>query len=276
MLSSLDEDYVRINILPMIVRSIAQADERPMPDQRYRRPPITEAVIEVRFAEAVEDRELRNVSHAFASHYPGEQILLNVEFGLSVGDLVRSPTAQMKAGQQSYRRSTLSEAELALAAPASLIISQLPDYPGWQAFFDRFKRDWSLWKREVGYRKIVRVGVRYINRLDIPADGPVVAHERYLNLSARSPDDLGPTTTYAIQATFQSAQVNGSIVINSGVVPSPLEGRLSIMLDIDVSRENSLPQKDEDLLLLLQDFREEKNRVFEACITDRARELFDI
>ena len=245
-----------------------------MPDQRYKRPPITEAVIEVRFSEAVSDQQLRKVSHGFARHYPGEQILENAEVQLNVGDLVSAPTAQWVPGRQSYRRASSTEAELAIIAPTSLIVSQLPDYPGWDAFSDRFGRDWALWKQEVGYRKIARLGIRYINRLDLPVDGPVVDEDRYLNLYPRTPDAFGPTQSYGIQASFRSGPVSGSIVINSGIVPSPLEGRLSIMLDIDVSRERELPQRDDDLQTLLRDFRAEKNRIFEACITDRARELF--
>ena len=245
-----------------------------MPDQRYKRPPITEAVIEVRFSEAVSDQQLRKVSHGFARHYPGEQILENAEVQLNVGDLVSAPTAQWVPGRQSYRRASSTEAELAIIAPTSLIVSQLPDYPGWDAFSDRFGRDWALWKQEVGYRKIARLGIRYINRLDLPFDGPVVDEDRYLNLYPRTPDAFGPTQSYGIQASFRSGPVSGSIVINSGIVPSPLEGRLSIMLDIDVSRERELPQRDDDLQTLLRDFRAEKNRIFEACITDRARELF--
>ena len=244
-----------------------------MPDPRYRRPPITEAVIEIRFSEAVSDQQLHKVSHAFARHYPGEQILVNAEVQLNVGDLVSAPTAQWVPGRQSYRRASLSEAELAIIAPTSLIVSQLPDYPGWDAFSERFGRDWALWKREVGYRKIARVGVRYINRLDLPVEGAVVDEDRYLNLYPRTPDALGPSQSYGIQVSFRSEPVSGSIVINSGIVPSPLEGRLSIMLDIDVSRELDLPQKDDDLQILLRNFRAEKNRVFEACIIREHRDV---
>lgn len=245
-----------------------------MPNQPYSHPPITEAVIEIRFAEAVSDRLLLSVSHALAPRYPGQQILRDMQVQVNVADAARPPTAQWAAESQAYRRASPSEAELAIVAPTSLIVSQLPDYPGWEVFFDRFKQDWSLWKREVGYQKIVRVGVRYINRLDLPADGPVVDHEHYVNLFARTPDELGPATLYGVQAIFRSESVDGLITINSGIVPSPLEGHLSIMFDIDVGGDRDLPQRDEGLLSLLQEFRIEKNRVFEACITDRARELF--
>lgn len=245
-----------------------------MEAQSYSHPPITEAVIEIRFAGDMDDRLLARVSNGFAPRYPGQKILKNLQVQVNVTDPSKQPTAQIAAGARVYRRASPDETELVLITRSSLIISQLADYPGWELFFERFKEDWNNWKREVGYQKIIRVGMRYINRLDLPADGKVVDHEGYLNLSVRSPDGLGPTVLYAAQVIFRSDRVGGLIAINTGVVPSPLESHLSIMLDIDLGRDRDVPQNDPALLALLQDFRHEKNRVFESCITDRARELF--
>jgi uncharacterized protein (TIGR04255 family) len=103
---------------------------------------------------------------------------------------------------------------------------------------------------------------------------PTVAHEAYLRFFAQTPEELGPVASYGAQAAFRSNAVDGLVTVNSGVVPSPLERHLSIMLDIDLGREHNVPQNDADLFALLHAFRAEKNRVFEACITDRARELF--
>ena len=50
---------------------------------------------------------------------------------------------------------------------------------------------------------------------------------------------------------------------------------MSLLLDIDVSRMDELPQNDEGLWAFVDRIREYKNMIFEACITDRARELFD-
>jgi uncharacterized protein (TIGR04255 family) len=67
----------------------------------------------------------------------------------------------------------------------------------------------------------------------------------------------------------------GNVLINTiPVFPPPLVNHFSIMLDIDVSQQFDLPQRDDDLHGLLSQMRDEKNRVFEACITDTARELF--
>jgi uncharacterized protein (TIGR04255 family) len=242
----------------------------------YRRPPIIEAVIEVRFATAIDERDLAAVSRALGKWYPGEQILSSTQFLFEVpaGVPAAPPTPQVAAGSPAYRRASLDQTEILLAMPGSFAVSQLADYPGWAVFFARFQRDWEERKRVVGYCKITRVGVRYINRLDLAATGPVVSYEDYLCFYAQTPEELGPTVAYGAQAVFQSTAVGGRITVNSGVVTSPIEQHLSIMLDIDVYRENDLPQKDDDLFRLLESFRTEKNRVFEACITDRARELF--
>jgi uncharacterized protein (TIGR04255 family) len=245
-----------------------------MPLQPYSHPPITEAVIEIRFAGVVDHRRLGRVSSALAPRYPGVQILENRQVQLDISDPSKQPTAQVAAGARLYRRASSSETELALIAPTSLIISQLADYAGWDLFFERFKEDWNHWKRVVGYEKIARTGMRYINRLDLPAGGTIVDQEQYLNFSVRSPEALGPTIQYGAQAIFRSDAVSGLITINTGVMPSLLEDHLSIMLDIDLGRDRDVPQNDPDLFALLQEFRQEKNRVFESCITDRARELF--
>jgi len=47
------------------------------------------------------------------------------------------------------------------------------------------------------------------------------------------------------------------------------------MFDQDLYKENNIPQNDDGLYNLLNQIHVKKNAVFEACITDRARELFN-
>lgn len=44
------------------------------------------------------------------------------------------------------------------------------------------------------------------------------------------------------------------------------------MLDIDVYKSSNLPMNDAGLISLLGQMRVEKNRIFEMCITQQARE----
>jgi uncharacterized protein (TIGR04255 family) len=168
----------------------------------------------------------------------------------------------------------MDQTELILLWPQSFIVAQLAPYPGWDNFFGRFARDWKTWKRGVGYRKVARVGVRFINRIDIPQVNRVIEEADYLNAYAKLPDEFGPVIAYGVQAQFLPDDKGCRLTLNSASVPSPLLDHGSVLLDLDVGVETNPPQNDEDIYTLLNEMRAKKNAAFEACVTHRARELF--
>jgi uncharacterized protein (TIGR04255 family) len=247
--------------------------------QRYRKPPITEAVIELRFAEAASDRDLEEANRAFRSDYAREDRVANVE-EIEVNMKSEYPGGPPKPNfgskvQVGYKRSNPDSTEILLFYPRSIVISQLAPYPGWEAFLGRFNRDFAKAKAKLGFRSMNRLGVRFINRLDVPmrADG-LVYEEEYVSLRIAAPDMLGPFLASALQAKFQATDIGCTINLNAGILDSPLAGHISILLDIDVSRERNVPSKDDEMLDLLDKIRVRKNEVFEACVTDKARALF--
>ena len=122
--------------------------------QPYKRPPITEAVIEIRYADPAEAALLERVAPDFKSEYPAQQKIINA--GVAVGG---TPMPSIKF-DQGHRLSSADQTELVLLWPPSFIVAQLAPYPGWGHFVDRFVRDWKKWKKAVGYRKIIRIGLK--------------------------------------------------------------------------------------------------------------------
>ena len=161
-----------------------------------------------------------------------------------------------------------------LFQPNSVAVAQLAPYPGWEVFFPRFVRDWEAWKREAGYRQIIRVGVRFINRIDIPIVSGLIEEAEYLSVYPKLPDSLGPVTGYGVQAQLPMQDIGCNLTINSAAVPSPMLEHGSILLDLDIAKEVNPPQKDEEIFELLGRIRIKKNEIFEACITRKAKELF--
>jgi uncharacterized protein (TIGR04255 family) len=246
-----------------------------MAEQPYKRPPITEAVIAISFAAPIASRDLDKVNDDFAKLYPQHQDARNVNF-----DIVMPPTPDLEPGTNirhheiGHRRSSDDQTEVVVLWPSLFVFSQLAPYPGWDEFFARFARDWSLLKKAVGYRRISRVGVRYINRIDIPVTGDLTYYEEFLNIYPKLPVEFGPVFAYGIQAQLPYPEIEGSININSASVPSPLLAHTSYIFDQDIYKENNVPQNDEGLYELLNEIHVKKNAVFEACITARTRELF--
>ncbi|MBI5910036.1 MAG: TIGR04255 family protein [Betaproteobacteria bacterium] len=245
-----------------------------MTQPSYKHPPITEAVIEISFAMPMDSSEVDKVSNKFRSHYPQNQKVQNVKVA------VRLPAGQKETPKAKFnreaghRRSSSDMTELLVLWRSAFVVSQLAPYPGWDAFFQRFVRDWKVWKRVMGFQPIGRLGVRYINRIDLPLSGHVVEHETFLNVYPKLPDILGPVGAYAVQAVLPIEDIGCRLTLNSAVVPAPILGHASFVIDQDIAKEVDLPQSDEAIYELLNEIRVRKNNVFEACISDRARELF--
>jgi uncharacterized protein (TIGR04255 family) len=81
--------------------------------------------------------------------------------------------------------------------------------------------------------------------------------------------------SYGMQISGQLDEDHCQCLINSSVVPPPLVDHVSVILDIDVSRAEAPPQRDDDIWALIDRIRVHKNRIFEESVTDKARELFN-
>ena len=240
----------------------------------YPRPPIIEAVIGITFSQPIKDSVLATADRRFAKYYPAH--LENEHTSLLVNRIIGADSRPVSSVQEQsvrgHRRMSSAMDEVAVLMPDSLTISQLAPYSGWEAFVARLKRDMALYKRPGTTREISRIGVRYINRVDIAASGNVVEHEQYLNLYPRVPAELGHIVGYNMQTAFHLENIGCDATLNTAPVPSPTLGHASFILDIDVYKSSNLPMNDAGIISLLGQMRAEKNRIFEACITQQARE----
>jgi uncharacterized protein (TIGR04255 family) len=262
----------------MLYRHLGRAslEAGKMAEQPYKRPPITEAVIALTFSEAIEARDLDKADSNFGRLYPHHQDARNLNVQVLMPPTSNlQPDTTINKDEIGHRRSSDDQTQIVILWPTLFVFSQLAPYPGWDDFLGRFVRDWALLKKIVGYRKISRVGVRYINRIDIPITGEVTHYEEFLNLYPQIPDKLGPVFAYGIQTQLSFPEIDGRITINSASVPSPLLDNASFIFDQDLYKESNIPQVEEGLYKLLNEIHVKKNAVFEACITDRARELFN-
>jgi uncharacterized protein (TIGR04255 family) len=239
----------------------------------YTRPPITEAVIGINFEAPLDEKELEKGNSKFLKQYPRHQLLQNVSLKVAVNQEGHANADGTRIAK-GHRRTNDDVNELLVLRHSEFIVSQLAPYPGWDSFAKRFVRDWKIWKRLVGYRAISRVGVRFINRLDIPLKEGGIEHEKYLKVFPALPDIVPVVQAYAIQAQAPLDDIKSTLIINSAIVPAPILGHGSFLLDLDIGRTLDVPQSDEDMFDLLNQFRTKKNEVFEACISNHARRLF--
>jgi uncharacterized protein (TIGR04255 family) len=242
--------------------------------QPYSKPPITEAVIEFRHAGKIEQSDLAKANKRFTAFYPNGSETDQHHVEINVDPKGRT-TSKLSPTGKVYRRASDNEHNVLMLNPNSLVVAQSPPYPGWLVFCERIMRDWTLWQKTVGSRDLIRVGLRYINRIDIQSNEATINPSDFLSISLNSPEDLGPTISYAVNGSFQLPAIKAGLTIMSGVIsPPPVPNHLSILLDLDVGKETDLPQSEEGIMTLLTSMRDEKNRVFESLITEQSRMLF--
>lgn len=241
----------------------------------YDNPPITESVIGISFKESIDQKNLDKLKSKLLKHYNNHQSIDNINLKVDVGDGENTFTKTDVNKEKGYKLSNSDLTELVIIFPKYFAISQLAPYPGWGGFFNRFKRDWEVLKRHLGYVPIKRIGVRYINRIDVPLDTGDVKLEGYLNIYPLVTNKFGPLTGYSVQTSIFMEDLECDVTINSGAIPAPILGHSSFIIDQDIAKSIDAPQNNEDIYALLGHIRNRKNEIFESCITDRSRALFE-
>ncbi len=233
----------------------------------YIRPPITESVVEFRFADETSFEVIQKRVDKFKRFYPQETH--NVEFTGEMSEKGFSGKHEVVG----VRLASKDELQILMINKSNFIISQLAPYPGWSVFSSRVARDLDLFTDVFGRKKINRIGVRYINRLDIPLESLSV--DNYLNVWPALPY-LGPSQSksFALQSTQILEEENLGVTLQSATVDSPVPKAESVVLDIDIFTNSDVPMRNDAIVKLLDAMRTTKNKVFEASITDKARELF--
>ncbi|HVC52859.1 MAG TPA: TIGR04255 family protein [Stellaceae bacterium] len=247
-----------------------------MPVGRYARPPITEAVIEFRFGSPLSDRMVKRFLHVVAKEYPTTEQTYEISAQLRITGPGQNPEVSTNQSLTGYKLTGQDSADFMIFRVDRIGIIRNSPYCGWNNFFERAKSYYEKLKKISGLRSLTRIATRYVNRLDIPVKpGDLVRSEDYLQI-----EPLVPTAVPRLSAFFTTfrgivPEIEGQVIVNSGTVQSPLIDHISFLLDIDLFREQALPQRDQDVWDLLDRLRAQKNALFESFVTDRARELFD-
>jgi len=248
-----------------------------MAQYSYKHPPITEAVIEISFKRPHDKSKVEKFIKKIKGVYSDYNKLESYKFevGIPISNIQKNMPEVEKIPEIVHRLSSEDMMQQLLLNESSFVVSQLAPYCGWDDFIIRFTRDWKLWKKHLGFNEIKKIGVRYINRLDVPVTERTIDFTKFVNIYPEIPEILGPNSSYTMGIKIPINELKSILLLNSAVVESPLLNNISLVIDQDVVKTVELPQKDEAIYSYLNKVRTYKNSVFESCITDKTRELFN-
>ena len=230
-------------------------------------------MIELRIGAEIDAKILEKVVRSLESSYPHvnrmETLSVNIDSTGGDDSVVREASG--------YRLTTEEQIDVVLVKPNGVTVARLAPYPGWPVLMDCAKKVWRKWFGKVPRHPLARLGIRYINRIDVSTKGrSTIRLDDYLHFHPQSPHiGSAPMQGYVMKITTPTDHPNWSAIVTSALVsPPPLIDHMSFLLDIDVFRTEDIPQKESKLWVAIDEAREVKNHIFEACITDDSRRLF--
>lgn len=242
-----------------------------MPVQ-YERAPITEALIDIR----VEDGRgpaiavLESLHKEIRNQYPVKSKRIYVAGQFSAGEEVGAVATQRLMG---FSFSSSDGKQIFQARMDGFTFSRLRPYGNWNELRDEARRLWRIYRKSAKAAKISRVAVRYINQIDIPV--PQIDYKEYFRTSPEvSPDLPQGLSGFFMRLQFPQDDIGGMLILTQTAVPPPSPSMTSVILDLDVLKENVAFQSDEEVWILLEKLRDRKNKFFEGCITEKTRLLF--
>lgn len=236
----------------------------------YENAPITEAVIDIRVTAlpTTNPLDLKKIA------------LNNPSF--SVMDLNQG-TFQIKLGQSDKEAVIASTTPVGFHFKSSdekyvhqlkidgFTSSRIAPYKDWDDLKKSAMTMWPQYKSIVNPQKITRLAVRYINRIDLPL--PVSDFEDYFRTFAKiSPDLPQELSGFVMQLVLPLNDIGATAIINEAIIPPTNPGTAAFVLDIDIFSEVNFTD-DSEVWNTLDKLRSAKNKVFEASITDKVREL---
>ena len=243
----------------------------------YENAPITEALIDIRVELAPQLRfeDLQAFRKHLGSDYPREETRALAEGMFQFGPQVQASAKQKPWGIVYFNASNNQVLQVRLDG---FTFSRLKPYEDFEHLRDEARRLWDIYRELVRPERVTRLAVRYINQFNIKTSaGGKIEPQDYFNVFPNVTDklpaelrDFGP---YLMNLHMHQPDLKGLLVLNQVMIPPALPETISIVLDFDLYVENPPVTNEPDLWVFFDRLRKRKNEYFEACITDKAREL---
>jgi uncharacterized protein (TIGR04255 family) len=241
-------------------------------ERHYDKAPIKEAIIDIQIGHSP-SLTLANFENAEIALPQGYEERQKLMMGLVRGQLDGGKlTATAKQDQMGYAFVGGEGKHVAQFKVSGFTFSRLAPYQTWEQLRDEAKKLWNSYRQIVGLLPVVRVGLRYVNQLDLPM--PIRDFRDFIRSYPEISSDLTQQLAgFFMQVQIPQQDISAMLVLNEAMVPPSSPNVVSIVLDIDVFQQGLKLESDDEVWSTMEIFRLRKNLIFEGCITNNTREL---
>ncbi|MDE3241705.1 MAG: TIGR04255 family protein, partial [Nitrospirota bacterium] len=236
----------------------------------YKKPPVREAIIDIRV-----DRlpptvlpELDHLHERLKTNYPSKKAAYAFEARLEMQE-ASTASSQKSHGIIGYHFVSSDEKKIIQLKLDGFAFNRLKldpneSWSGWETLREEAKTAWELYVDIAKPKEITRLAVRYINQVVIRAVS--IELDDYFTAPPHAPKDFRyqDLENFFGRVAISIPDLNATAVITHAPAPNPFPDSVTIILDIDIFRQQRMALDSLMIWETLDRFRELKNNVFEA------------
>jgi uncharacterized protein (TIGR04255 family) len=240
-----------------------------------RNAPITEALIDIRvkIRSDFDVEQFQSLHNAITTQYPDKKKRHKWEgkFEFKNGETPISASTETIDG---YLFTSADGKQIFQARIDGFTFNRLKPYEQWETFRDEALRLWKLY-RDIISPEIIRVALRFINKIDIPlSPQTVLDFDDYLTAGPIVPKELPQgLSSFLTRVVIRDPDSDALAIITQAFEQIINPKFVPIILDIDVFKQKEVISE-EEAWQTLEELRHFKNRIFFTSITEKAKELF--
>ena len=242
-------------------------------EQRYRKPPVIEALCELYFAGSEWDDTIPGrFFESVKGDFPVKRQREVQEAQITMGEGQAAAGVKRLAPWIQFR-SEKGDRMLQLARDL-LVVNQLQPYPSFEDWEPSIGRSLGIYGELARPKGVARLGVRYINRVVVP--GTKLQLENYFTVYPQLPKGLGDVHgAFMVRFEIPPPQNGHSVVVTFASADPGQDGAQAFLLDIYDTCRPSAPLALQDVASEVAKAHDNVEAAFEGSITDPLRGLFE-
>lgn len=237
------------------------------------RAPITEAIVDIRVKARtdMDALDFTGLRESLAPEFPRATERRGFSFGMTSA----TGEAELKdLGLQGFFFHSADEKTIAQFRIDGFTLNRLAPYTSWEALRPIVARLWQVYLETARPDHVVRVALRYLNRVPIP-ESPVDL-DKYLAAAPSIPAELPQLVSrFLTKVTLQDPDARLTAHVTQQMESDLASRQLVVLLDIDAFQERDQEQLDVPVEPVLEHLHDFKNRIFFGLLTEDAVRMFE-
>lgn len=238
--------------------------------RRYLSPPVFEALCEIYTAESAWDPTIPGRFYErVREDFP--RLGQTREMGVEIASDQTGQSARVTQGEARSQFLRKDGSRMLQLAPDLVVVNQLRPYPTFEDWKPQILEALDHYRALAKPNRVQRVGLRYLNRVVIPAEG--FRMERYFRLYPEIPKALGTEHgSFMLRIEIPVPARAHNLLVTFGTAPREGEAGSAFLLDL----YDTVPEREFDAVARrIDEAHDHIERTFEAILTDETRTLFE-